>query len=55
MSAVLLVSVGKGDIGPLLHIMQRAVTGGDALGKGTAEGGVGQLEGLAAAMVGGRG
>ena len=53
--AVLLVGVGKGDVGPLLHIIQRAVTGRDVLDKGTAEGGVGKLEGLATAMVGSRG
>ena len=53
--AVLLISVGEGCIGPLLHVMQRAVTGGDALDKGTAEGCVSKAEGLAAAiMIGGR-
>ena len=55
MCAVLLVSVGKEDVGPLLHIIQRAVTGRDTLDEGTTEGGVGELEGLAAAMVGSRG
>ena len=38
MSAVLLIGVGEGYVGPLLHIMQRAVTGGDALDKGTTKG-----------------
>ena len=55
MCAVLLVSVGKEDVGPLLHIIQRAVTGRDTLDEGTTEGGVGKVEGLAAAMVGSRG
>ena len=55
-SAVLLISVGEGDVGPLLqHIMQRAVTGRDALDKGTAESCVGEPEGLAMAMIGSRG
>ena len=40
MGTVLLVSVGEGRVGPLLHIMQRAVKGRDALDKGTAEGSV---------------
>ena len=52
-SAVLLVSVGKGHIGPLLHIMQRAVAGGDALDESTTEGGISQMEGLASAALGG--
>ena len=55
MHAVLLVRVGKGYIGPLLHIMQRAVTGRDVLDEGTTEGGVSEPEGLATAMVGSRG
>ena len=54
MGAVLLISVGEGCIGPLLHIMQRAVTGGDALDKGTAESGVSKAEGLTVAMIGSR-
>ena len=37
---VLLVSVGEGCVGPLLHVMQRAGNGRDALDKGTAEGSV---------------
>ena len=37
---VLLVSVGEGCVGPLLHIMQSAGNGRDALDKGTAEGSV---------------
>ena len=55
MSAVLLIGVGEGCVGPLLHIMQRAVTGGDALDKGTAKGCVSELEGLATAVVSSRG
>ena len=53
--AVLLIGEGKGCICPLLHIMQRAVTGGDAQDKGTAKGCVGKVEGLAAATIGSRG
>ena len=34
---VLLVSVGQGCVGLLLHVMQRAVDGRDVLDKGTAE------------------
>ena len=52
--AVLLVSVCEGRVGPLLHIMQRAGNGRDALDEGTAEGSVSQVEGLALAVVGGR-
>ena len=37
---VLLVSVGEGCVGPLLHVMQRAGKGRDVLDKGTAESGV---------------
>ena len=37
---VLLVVVSQGHVGPLLHIMQRAGNGRDALNEGTAEGGV---------------
>ena len=55
MSAVLLIGVGEGDVGPLLHVMQRAVTGGDALDKSAAEGCVGEPEGLATATVSSRG
>ena len=55
MSAVLLVGVGKGDVGPLLHVMQGAVTGRDALDESTAEGGVDEPEGLAMATVSSRG
>ena len=54
-SAVLLIGVGEGDIGPLLHVMQRAVTGRDALDKGTVESCVGEPEGLATAAIGSRG
>ena len=55
-SGVLLISVGtKGDIGPLLHVMPRTVTGWDVLGKQAAESGVIEMEGLALAMVGGGG
>ena len=51
---VLLISVGKGCVGPLLHIMQGAVVGRNALDKGTAEGSVSKAKRLAAAAVGSR-
>ena len=54
MGTVLLISVGEGCIGPLLHVMQRAIIGRDALDKGTAEGSVSKAEGLAVAVVSGR-
>ena len=53
--AVLLISVGEGCIGPCLHVMQSTVTGRDALDKGTTEGSVSEVEGLAAAAIGSRG
>ena len=53
--AVLLVSVDKRDVGPLLHVIQRAVTGRDALDQCATEGCVCKLEGLAVAMVSSRG
>ena len=37
---VLLISVGEGHIGPLLHVMQKAGNGRDVLDKGAAEGSV---------------
>ena len=52
--AVLLIGVGKGDVGPLLHVIPRTHTGGDALEGHTAEHCVGETEGLAAATVSGR-
>ena len=51
---VLLISVGEGRVGPLLHIMQGAIVGRNALDKGTAEGSVSKVERLAAAMVSSR-
>ena len=51
--AVLLISVGKGDVGPLLHVIPRTCTGRDALEGCTAEHCVGEMEGLAAATVSG--
>ena len=54
MHAVLLIGVGKGDVGPLLHVIPRTSTGGDVLEGWTAECGVGEMERLALAMVGGR-
>ena len=51
--AVLLIGVGKGDVCPLLHVIPRTGTGGDALESRAAERCVGETEGLAAATVGG--
>ena len=52
-SGVLLVSIGEGDVGPLLHIIPRTITGGDVLGEWTSESGVIEMEGLAAALISG--
>ena len=52
--AVLLIGVGKGDVGPLLHIIPRTRTGGDALDGRMAEHCVGEMERLAVATVSGR-
>jgi hypothetical protein len=46
-SGVLLIGVGKGNISPLLHIIPRAVTSGDALGRRATEGDVVEMEWLA--------
>ena len=54
-SGVLLIGVGKGDVGPLLHIIPRTGTGWDVLEGQTAEGSVLKAEGLAPAMVSGWG
>ena len=52
MGTVLLISVGKGRVGPVLHIMQGAVVGRNVLDKGAAECSVSKVEGLAVAAVG---
>ena len=52
---ILLVSVGKGDVNPCLHIIRGTLGGASALYGGTAEGDVMQLEGGAASPFGGRG
>ena len=52
-SGVLLISVGKGDICPLLHIIPRTSTGRDPLEGWTAKHGVIKTEGLASATVSG--
>ena len=52
---VLLVSVGKGDIYPCLHIIRGTLGGASALYGGTAKGDVAQPEGGAASPFGGRG
>ena len=54
-SGVLLIGVGEGHIGPLLHVMQRTVTGGDTLDERAAESGIHEAKGLATAMVSSRG
>ena len=54
-SGVLLIGVGEGHIGPLLHVMQRTVTGGDALGERAAESGIHEAKGFATATVSSRG
>ena len=54
MGCILLVSVGEGDVYPSLHIMQGTLCGGSVLNICIAKGGVAEVEGLAAAMVGGR-
>ena len=49
-----MIDVGKGDVGPLLHVIpRRAGTGGVTLCDGTAEGGIRESEWLALARVGG--
>ena len=53
-SGVLLISVHKGDVGPLLHVIPRTGTGWDALEDRTAECGVIKMERLAPATVSGR-
>ena len=54
-NGVLLIGVGEGNVGPLLHVIPRTVTGWDALDKQTAESCVIEMEGLALAMVSGGG
>ena len=51
--AVLLVGVSKGDVGPLLHVIPRTRTGGDALVGRMAECCVGETERLATATISG--
>ena len=51
--AVLLIGVGKGDVGPLLHVIPRTCTGGDVLVGCMAEHCVGEMERLAVATIGG--
>ena len=50
-----MILVGKGDEGPLLHIIPSAATGKDALEKQATEVGVIKMEGFAMATVGGGG
>jgi hypothetical protein len=53
-SGVLLIGVGKGHIGSLLHVIQRTVTSGGTLDERAAEGGVHEAKWLATAMVSSR-
>ena len=52
---ILLVSVGKGDVNPCLHIIRGTLGGASVLDGGTAEGDITQSEGGAASSFGGRG
>ena len=54
-SGVLLISVGKGNISPLLHVMPRTATGWDALGKRATEGDIRKVKWLAASVISSRG
>ena len=54
MSGVLLIGVGKGNVGPMLHIIPRTSVGGDALEEQAAKGGAIKMEGLTSAMDSGR-
>ena len=55
MCGILLVSVGKGDINPCLHVIQGTLGGTSALYGGTAKGDVAQSEGGAVSPFGGQG
>jgi thymidylate synthase ThyX len=50
-SGVLLISVGEGHIGPLLHVIQRTIIGRNMLDKRAAEGGIHEAKGLARATI----
>ena len=52
---VLLVSVGKGDVNPCLHVIQGTLGSASTLYSGTAKGDVMQSEGGAASPVRGQG
>ena len=52
---VLLVSVGKGDVNPCLHVIRGTLSGASALDGETAEGDITQSEGGAASLVEGKG
>jgi hypothetical protein len=55
MSGILLISVGKGHIGPLLHVIPRTVTSRDALDERTAVGDVREVKRFAVATISSRG
>jgi hypothetical protein len=51
MSGVLLIGVGKGHIGPSLHVIQRTITGRDTLDERAAESGIHEAKGFAMATI----
>jgi hypothetical protein len=51
---ILLIGVGEGHIGPLLHVIQRAVTSGGALDERAAEGGIHETKWVATAPISSR-
>jgi hypothetical protein len=54
-SGVLLIGVGEGHIGPLLHVIQRTVTGRGTLDERAAESGIPETKGFATATISSRG
>jgi hypothetical protein len=54
-SGILLIGVGEGHIGPLLHVIQRAITSRGALDERAAEGGIHEAEWFATATISSRG
>jgi hypothetical protein len=53
-SGVLLIGVGKGHVGSLLHVIQRTVTGRGTLDERAAEGGIHKTKWLATATISSR-
>ena len=54
-SGALLIGVGEGHIGPMLHVIQRTVTGRGTLDERAAEHGIHEAKWLATAMISSRG